>query len=125
MNWYLTVLKKYAVFSGRARRKEYWMFALFNGLILLILGLIDKYFGLYDHEIGIGLIGTIYTFAVLLPSIGVTIRRLHDIGRSGWWLLIALIPFIGILVLIIFNIFDSEPGTNKYGDNPKGVQKEA
>lgn len=114
MNWYIDVLKKYAVFSGRARRKEYWMFTLINIIISIILGVIDG-------MLGTAIIGMIYSLAVLIPCIAVSIRRLHDTGRSGWWLLIGLIPLIGLIVLIIFMVQDSESGDNQYGPNPKGA----
>lgn len=110
MNWYLEVLKKYTVFTGRASRTEYWMYSLMNviiGLILMFLGL--------------DMILWIYTLAVLLPGLGVAIRRLHDIGKSGWWLLIGFIPLIGFIVLIVFLVTDSQQGDNQYGSNPKGV----
>jgi len=118
MNWYLDVLKKYAVFAGRARRKEYWMFVLFNVIISIVLGFIDGMMGTGGHS-GIGLLGGIYTLAVLLPAIAVAARRLHDTGRTGWWLLIAFVPIIGALVLLVFMVLDSQPGTNDYGPNPK------
>jgi len=118
MNWYLDVLKKYVVFSGRARRKEYWMFVLFNIIISIVLGFIDGMMGTGGHS-GIGLLAGIYTLAVLLPSIAVAVRRLHDTGRTGWWLLIAFVPLIGALVLLVFMVLDSQPGTNAYGPNPK------
>lgn len=108
MNWYFEVLKKYTVFTGRASRTEYWMFFLVNILISLALGLLD-----------LTIIGYVYTVAVFLPSIGVAIRRLHDTSRSGWWLLIGLIPFIGTIILIVFLATDSYPGENQYGQNPK------
>jgi uncharacterized membrane protein YhaH (DUF805 family) len=85
-------LKKYAVFDGRARRKEYWMFLLFNLLIAIVLNLIDTVSGLSKATGGIGPLGTLYSLAVLLPGIGVSIRRLHDTGRSGWFLLIVFGP---------------------------------
>jgi uncharacterized membrane protein YhaH (DUF805 family) len=106
-NWYIEVLKKYAVFEGRARREEFWMFTLVNFIVSLVLHLIS------------GVLGGIYALAVLLPSIGVGVRRLHDIGRSGWWLLISLIPLVGIIVLIYFFVQDSQPGTNEHGPSPK------
>jgi uncharacterized membrane protein YhaH (DUF805 family) len=119
MNWYLDVLRKYAVFGGRARRKEYWMFVLFNFIISFVLGLIDGFLGMADS--GIGPLGGLYTLAVLIPTIAVGVRRLHDTGRSGWWLLIALIPFLGWLVLLFFFVQDSQAGSNEYGPNPKGA----
>lgn len=120
MNWYLDVLKKYAVFSGRARRKEYWFFALFNVIATIILAFVDSALGTFNMETGVGILGMIYALAVLLPAIGVAIRRLHDTGRSGWWLLLAFLPLIGAIVLIIFFVMDSSPGENEYGTNPKG-----
>ena len=121
MNWYLEVLKKYAVFSGRARRKEYWMFFLFNLIITLVLALIDSLTGTFSSQAGLGLLSGLYSLAVLIPSIAVTVRRLHDTGRSGWWILIGLIPVIGGIILLIFMVLDSEPGENQYGPNPKAT----
>jgi uncharacterized membrane protein YhaH (DUF805 family) len=121
MNWYVEVLKKYAVFSGRARRKEYWMFFLFNLIITFVLILIDSLMGTISPQSGLGLLSGLYSLAVLIPSIAVTIRRLHDIGRSGWWILISLVPVLGGIVLLIFMVLDSEPGANQYGPNPKAT----
>lgn len=119
MNWYLEVLKKYAVFSGRARRKEYWFFMLFNIIISFVLGFIDGFTGSFNTELGMGFLGGIYSLAVVIPGIAVSVRRLHDTERSSWWLLIALIPLIGAIVLLVFTVQDSKPGPNKYGENPK------
>ena len=119
MNYYLSVLKKYAVFTGRARRKEYWYFFLFNMIASLILGFIDGLTGMYNPAIGLGVLGAIYTLAVILPGIGVTIRRLHDTGKSGWWFLIVFIPIIGPLTLLVFFVLDSDPQENRFGPNPK------
>jgi uncharacterized membrane protein YhaH (DUF805 family) len=113
MNWYFEVLKKYAVFGGRSRRKEYWVFFLFNLIISVVLGFVEKLAG------GPGVMNMIYSFAVLIPSIAVTVRRLHDTDRSGWWLLIAFVPLIGAIVLLVFMVQDSKPGQNQYGANPK------
>ncbi len=118
MNWYLGVLKKYAVFSGRARRKEYWMFILVNVIIAFVLGLIDGIVGV-ALESDQSLLTTLYTLAILLPSLAVGVRRLHDTGRSAWWLLIALVPIIGPIVLLVFLVQDSQHGDNQYGPNPK------
>jgi len=115
MNWYIEVLKKYAVFTGRARRKEYWMFFLVNLIIGLVLAIIEGMLG------SPGILGLLYSLAVLIPAIAVGVRRLHDTNRSGWWLLIGLIPVIGAIVLIIFFVQDSQPGDNEYGPNPKTV----
>ena len=119
MNWYFEVLKKYAVFSGRARRKEYWFFVLFNIIVSIILAVIDGVTGTLDPESGMGLLGLIYTLAILIPALAVSVRRLHDTGRSGWWLLILLIPLIGTIVILIFMVQDSKPEENQYGPNPK------
>ena len=105
MYWYLQALKKYAVFSGRARRMEYWFFFLFNFLISILLGLVDAVTGTLNAEAGVGLFGAIYGLAVLIPGIAVTVRRLHDTGRSGWWFLLIFIPIIGGLVLLVFMLF--------------------
>jgi uncharacterized membrane protein YhaH (DUF805 family) len=121
MNWYLQVLKKYAVFTGRAQRAEYWWFFLFNLLITVALIFFDMTLGTFSEDTGYGLLSGLYTLGVLLPNIGVSIRRLHDTGRSGWWLLIGLVPLIGAIVLIVFFVMDSTPGDNQHGPNPKGV----
>jgi uncharacterized membrane protein YhaH (DUF805 family) len=121
MNWYLEVLKKYAVFNGRARRKEYWYFGLFHIIISIALAVIDGITGSFSAEIGMGLLGGLYTLVVLIPSIAVSVRRLHDTNHNGWWLLIALIPLIGPIVLLVFMVQDGKPGENQYGLNPKGA----
>ncbi len=115
MHWYLEGLKKYAVFCGRARRKAYWMFVLFNVIIALVIGIIE---GLVGSP---GVVGILYSLAVLIPGIAVSVRRLHDTNRSGWWLLISLIPLIGFVVLLVFMVQDSQPGANQYGPNPKAA----
>ncbi|KHT63315.1 membrane protein [Photobacterium gaetbulicola] len=119
MNWYIHVLKNYAVFKGRSRRQEYWYFFLFNIIISIALSMLDSALGNPGAGEGAGLIGTVYSLAVLVPSIAVGVRRLHDTGRTGWWMLIGLIPLIGLLVLLYFFIQDSQPAANEYGPNPK------
>ncbi|TMP35853.1 DUF805 domain-containing protein [Pseudoalteromonas rubra] len=116
---YLSVLKNYTEFKGRARRKEYWLFMLCNLIFMIVLGLIDMMLGLYSEEAGVGLVSGLYALAVILPSIAVGVRRLHDIGHSGWWLLVTFVPLVGPLVLLVFNVMDSKPGDNEYGPNPK------
>ena len=113
MYWYIEALKKYAVFQGRARRKEYWMFYLMSIIIAVIIGALEGMFRLP------GLIGKIYPYTMALPTISVSVRRLHDTNRSGWWFLINLIPVIGSIFFLLFTIEDSTPGENKYGPNPK------
>lgn len=119
MNWYLKVLKQYADFAGRARRKEYWMFTLFNIIFLFLAAIIDNILGIAYEAIGYGPLSTLYMLAVLIPGLAVTVRRLHDIGKSGWWVLIGLIPVVGAIVLLVFMVMDSQPGGNQFGPNPK------
>ena len=118
MEWYLMVLKKYAEFNGRSRRKEYWMFVLFNLIISIVLSSLERMLGL-SNEYGVGFLSTIYNLGILIPSIAVGIRRLHDIGKSGWWLLISLIPVIGWIWIIVLMATDGHPNSNEYGTNPK------
>jgi len=113
LEWYLKVVKeKYANFEGRARRSEYWYFALVNIIISVILGVIDS-------VIGISVLGGIYSLAVLVPSIAVGVRRMHDIGKSGWYLLVALIPIAGIIWLLVLLCKEGDTGPNEYGADPK------
>jgi uncharacterized membrane protein YhaH (DUF805 family) len=131
MNWYVKVLKQYVDFSGRARRTEYWMFTLFNAIIEIILGFVDRALGFGSFSsntsggvafsASVGLLGGLYALAVLLPSLGVSVRRLHDTDRSGWWLLIGLIPFIGGIVLLVFFVLPGTRGPNRYGPDPKAA----
>ena len=116
MNWYLNVLKNYAVIDGRARRTEYWMFVLFNIIALFILAVIDEIvFG--D---GYLILQGIYQLAVLVPTIAVSVRRLHDTDKSGWWLLLAFIPLLGAIALLIMFCIPGTSGENTYGPDPIG-----
>ena len=115
MEWYLKVMKQYADFNGRARRKEYWMFVLFNFIASFILGAVDAAVG------SSGALAGIYALAVFIPSLAVGVRRLHDTGKSGWMLLVAFIPVIGFIWLIVLLVMDSTPGENQYGANPKEI----
>jgi uncharacterized membrane protein YhaH (DUF805 family) len=119
LSWYLEALKKYAVFSGRSRRKEYWYFVLFNIIVSIVLVGIDALLGTFSSASNIGLLSGIYSLAVLIPTLAVTVRRLHDIDRSGWWILIGLVPLIGAIVLLVFALLEGTPGSNRYGSNPK------
>ena len=121
MSWYLEALKKYAVFSGRSRRKEYWYFVLFNIIVAIVLAGIDALLGTFNFTSSIGLLSGIYGLAVIIPSLAVTVRRLHDIDRSGWWIFINLIPLLGAIVLLVFAVSEGTPGNNRYGPNPKEV----
>lgn len=122
MHWYLEGWRKFAVFHGRARRKEYWFFFLFNFLIAFVLGFIDGVAGTFNPEIGIGVLGGLYSLAVLIPSISIAVRRLHDIDKRGWWIFILLIPLLGVIIFLLFMIRDSTPGENRFGPNPKGAE---
>jgi len=119
VNWYLAVLKKYAVFDGRARRQELWYFFLFDILIQLVLTIIDGFAGTLRREFALGMYSGLYMLAVIIPRLAVTVRRLHDTNRSGWWLLLAFVPVGGAILLLVFCALDSQPGENQYGPNPK------
>ena len=106
MKWYLMVLKKYAVLSGRARRKEYWMFVLFNMIVNIILGAISA------QAPDLAILGTIYSLAVLIPSIAVGVRRMHDTDHSGWWIIVPLVN-------LIFAVTEGTRGSNRFGPDPK------
>jgi len=120
MSWYLEVLKKYAVFSGRARRREYWMFVLVSAAIALVLAFVDSQIGLMS-EAGYGVLSGIYSLAIFVPALAVVVRRLHDTDRSGMWYFIALVPIIGGFALLYFCVQDSNAGMNQYGANPKAA----
>ena len=115
MKEYLACLSKYVVFSGRSRRREFWMFALVNFLIGVGVQIVDGIVGTG------GILYLIYTLAVLLPGFAVFMRRMHDTGRSGWWWLVGLIPLVGVILLVIWCCQDSQPGENAYGANPKAA----
>lgn len=117
MHYYIDVIKKYAVFTGRSRRSEFWYFTLFNFIISIIFSIITKLIGNGRNDI----IGSLYSLGVCIPTLAVGIRRLHDIGKSGWMILISLIPIVGWIWLTVLACKDSQPGDNKYGPNPKGV----
>lgn len=113
MNQFVGCLKKYATFSGRARRSEFWMFFLVSFLIGIGVGIVGSLLGIAV------LLKLVYQLAILLPALAVGCRRLHDTGRSGWLQLLLLIPLIGFIVLVVFWVGDSKAGSNKYGENPK------
>ena len=134
MSWYVKVLKQYVDFSGRARRREYWMFVLINVVILIVLSLIDTLLGTGGFRVtsgggsfyaanSLGLLSGLYTLAVLLPSIAVTVRRLHDTDRTGWWILLGFIPIIGGIVLLVFYVLEGTRGPNRFGPDPKTVEQ--
>lgn len=120
MKWYLKVLKQYAIFNGRARRTEYWMYLLFNIIFAITAAVIDNLLGLkFAPEVPYGFIYLIYGLATFIPGLAVSVRRLHDVDKSGWFILISLIPIIGGIWLLILNATEGTPGRNQYGVNPK------
>lgn len=114
-----SVFGQYATFTGRARRSEYWYFTLFNFLVSLAISLLSAL--ILRGEGSLSFLSGIWALATFVPSLAVSIRRLHDTGKSGWYCLISLIPLVGTIILIVFLATDSQPGTNQYGPNPKGM----
>ncbi|MGB3543800.1 DUF805 domain-containing protein [Rubrivirga sp.] len=122
MEWYLDVLQNhYADFNGRARRKEYWMFTLFNVVIIVGIAIVTAVLGAVSETLGLlGVIAyVLYALVVLVPGLAVAVRRLHDTGKSGWFLLAGLVPVIGGLIVLYFMIIEGDHGPNEYGPNPK------
>jgi uncharacterized membrane protein YhaH (DUF805 family) len=118
MEWFIKVVKSFS-FGGRARRKEYWMFFLFVIVISFLLGLLDAILGTYSKRAEIGLLGGLFVLAIVIQSIAVGVRRLHDTGRSGWWLLINFVPFVGPIIVLVLMILEGQQGENRYGPDPK------
>lgn len=119
MNWWITCMKKYADFSGRARRTEYWMFVLFNTIFAIVAAVLDNVLGLASEDTFGGIMYGLFSLAIILPTWAVTVRRLHDVGKSGWSILISLIPLIGGIWFFVLTVTDSQPSENEYGANPK------
>ena len=119
MNYYLKVIQNYAVFTGRARRSEYWNFMFVNLFFSFIALIADHIFGIAMPLIGYGPITLLYSLGIFSPGLGVLVRRLHDVGKSGWFCLIALIPFIGAVWLFVLLVSEGNAGENEYGTNPK------
>lgn len=128
------MFKKYAQFNGRSRRSEYWLASVMNMIIVMAFDFImfipmmiditnnGVPSGLTAGIMGIfGLLIFAYAMAILVPSLAMSVRRLHDTGRSGWFLLLNLIPYIGGIIIFVFSVLDSQPGANQYGPNPKGL----
>ena len=121
-DWYVKCLRQYADFKGRARRKEYWMFTLFNSIFAILAMIIDNVTGLANPETGYGLFYIIYAILMFLPSLAVVVRRLHDVGKSGVMFFISIIPLVGAIWLLVLFCTDSQNETNKWGDNPKRIK---
>jgi len=122
MNTYLHVLKEYATFIGRASRKEYWVFALYNITFVVLTIILHNIFGISIPEFGYGPIYGLYALAVLIPGLAVTVRRLHDVGKSGWMIFIAFIPIVGAIWLIVLMAIKSYAGKNQFGAEPNNIQ---
>jgi uncharacterized membrane protein YhaH (DUF805 family) len=112
-----TCLNNYVTFNGRARRSEYWYFVLFTVIVQVIAGVLDEVIFR-----GAGVLGMVISLALLLPGLAVSVRRLHDVGRSGWWLLIGLVPVVGFIVLIVWYVQRGEDGPNRFGPDPRTAQ---
>jgi uncharacterized membrane protein YhaH (DUF805 family) len=125
MKWFIASLKKYAVFQGRARRIEYWMFVLFSFIILVVALILDNVFGIAIEGSSYGPIYIVFTLALLLPSLALSARRLHDIGKSGWFILVNLIPIVGAIWYLVLVCSKGNQGTNGFGDDPKATSPEA
>ncbi|WP_341220553.1 DUF805 domain-containing protein [Polaribacter atrinae] len=126
MNWFLKVVKEhYADFNGRARREEYWMFTLFNAIFSIAITVVFTGIGLAIDVPSLAALSYIYTLALIVPSLAVMVRRLHDTGKSGWFFLVSLIPLAGPIWLLVILCTDSQNGENKWGENPKGVGNNA
>ncbi|MBZ9599145.1 MULTISPECIES: DUF805 domain-containing protein [Streptomyces] len=115
MNHYTDVLKKYATFSGRARRQEYWMFFLFQMAVVIVLAILDAVIGAGSLIVGL------YALATLVPTLALTVRRLHDLGKSGAWYFIAFVPLIGGIWLLVLTATAGQPQPNQYGPDPKAL----
>lgn len=118
MSWWLMGLRRYADFSGRSSRKEYWMFVLFNMIFGIVAIVLDNIIGTAIYGVGYGAVYIIYLLAVMIPGLAVSVRRLHDVGKNGWFILVSLIPIIGSIWLLILMCTDSSTGDNGYGPNP-------
>lgn len=120
MNYYLTVFKKYATFSGRAQRAEYWYFYLFHFIVTMLLFFIDMGIIYVYPSYGYAWLYGVYTIGSLIPLLAVSVRRLHDVNKSGWMLLVNFIPFIGGIWYLVLSVMDGTAGDNQYGPDPKG-----
>ena len=122
MQWLKEVIAKYATFRGRARRREYWRFILFNMGAFALLLVVDLLTGTFDLETRLGWLSTVYLCFFWIPFLAVAVRRLHDTGRSGFWMFLNLVPLPGFLVLLFFFIQEGDEGDNAYGPDPKFAQ---
>ena len=119
MEWYLKVIRQYADFNGRARRKEYWMFILFNMIFAIVAMILDNILGITIAGIPYGPLYIFYGLAVFVPGLSVMVRRLHDVNKSGWMFLILFIPIAGFIWFLVLMCTEGDQNDNKYGPNPK------
>jgi uncharacterized membrane protein YhaH (DUF805 family) len=124
MDYFISAMKNYATFTGRARRSEYWFFYLFYFIFLVMAVILDNLLGITIEDTGIGPLYFISILAMIIPGLAVTVRRLHDVGKSGWFYFIVLIPIVGSIWILVLMVTDGQPGRNKYGKNPKGIGNE-
>lgn len=122
MEWATLPLKKYADFTGRSRRKEYWSFFLLFVAGLVVLTVIEGVLGLSGMIGPYGPLTMLFLLALLVPSLAVGVRRLHDTDKSGWWILIGLVPLIGGIILLVLYVLEGTRGPNQYGPDPKGSE---
>jgi len=124
MKWYIKALLQFDDFNGRARRKEFWMFALFNAIFFTVIIILDKVLGKYFIVFKFSPLSMLFLLATSAPTLAVSVRRLHDVGKSGWMRLIIFIPLIGFIWILVLMVSDGNPGENQYGQNPKEVTVE-
>ncbi len=119
MHWYLEGFRRYFDFTGRTRRRGYWIFSLFHIIVTVLVIFADAFTGTLNPQTGLGIIGWLYTLFSFIPGLAITARRLQDTGKAGWWLLLIFVPFIGAIAIFGFTLQDSEAGANDFGPNPK------
>ena len=123
MDWFTLALKKFAVFNGRSRRREYWMFFLFCGIVIFFATILDNAFGITfevaEENSGFGPIYLFSSLVLFIPTLAVSVRRLHDIDKSGWFVFVIIIPMIGAIWFLVMMITEGTKGTNQYGPDPK------
>lgn len=121
MDWMMMPLRKYADFSGRSRRKEYWMFLLGVIIVSVVIGIVEGMVGLSGMIGGAyGPLSALFILGIIVPAVAVQVRRFHDQDKSGWWVLLGLVPFVGGIAVIVFMCFEGTKGDNSYGADPKG-----
>ena len=124
MDYFISALKNYATFTGRARRSEYWFFVLFQIIFMMVAIILDNLLGLTVDGLYYGAFYFLFALALFIPGLAVAVRRLHDVGKSGWFYVIIFIPIVGAIWLLVLLATDSKPGRNQYGLNPKGIGNE-